>query len=312
LQRLQRKLLNMGIIREEDVGEANGHDAREMLLQAADGREAFLRLICQPRESVLPLLKEEYGKQAEGSKKLAIAKALCWFGETMGVLEVIQHLRQLDLEERSAKLDPEPKPIGGLAKVKRGGHSQKDFDPSNTNQGQLYWDINGLITLLGMAGDGEATGVLCEMAERIDAGGPPYDHVRLHWRRVPHYDRIVCLCSSLERLAANNPAGISTAAHALETLIGKPHLGGFAAKPGPDAGGYYASAYLELVIARTMARCGSKQGLRVLTDYVDDVQAILARYAHTSLQEITGWTAEQSSAAWKRRIVGQWAQATQN
>ncbi|MCC2686666.1 MAG: hypothetical protein K0R75_3565, partial [Paenibacillaceae bacterium] len=136
--------------------------------------------------------------------------------------------------------------------------------------------------------------------------------VRLHWRRVPHYDRIVCLCTSLERLAADNPLGIPAAARALESMIGKPHLGGFVATTGPDAGGNYASAYLELLIARTMARCGSIRGLHVLADYVDDVQAMLARYAYGSLREITGLSLERNCAAWKRWIDGQQGQSAQS
>jgi hypothetical protein len=116
----------------------------------------------------------------------------------------------------------------------------------------------------------------------------------------------------LERLAGKHPAGIPEAAHALEAMIGKPHLGGFVATTGPDAGGNYAAAYLELLIARTMARCGSVHGLRVLADYVDDVQAMLARYAYDTLREITGRSLERSSAAWKLWIDGQRAQAAQS
>jgi hypothetical protein len=143
----------------------------------------------------------------------------------------------------------------------------------------------------------QAIDLLCDIARQTDSGGEPHRHPRLHWRRVPNYDRIVCLCECLERLAQPK------AAQPLEAMVQKPYLGGFAAAGRYDGDQAFASAYLEIIIARTLAVCGSQEGLRILIRYLADRQAVLARQAHSELMRITGAALEPDPSQWNRWIA---------
>ncbi len=57
-------------------------------------------------------------------------------------------------------------------------------------------------------------------------------------------------------------------------------------------------AYLELVIGRCLARCGSPSGYVLLIDYLADVRAIHAEHAHTELIHITGEDFGKDQAKW--------------
>ncbi len=57
-------------------------------------------------------------------------------------------------------------------------------------------------------------------------------------------------------------------------------------------------AYLEIVIARALARCGSPEGFVVLINYLNDSRALLAEHAHTELKSITGEQYGKSVADW--------------
>ncbi len=64
-------------------------------------------------------------------------------------------------------------------------------------------------------------------------------------------------------------------------------------------------AYLELLIARAMARCGSMQGAAILVNYLDDVRALLAAHAHSELLAISGQRLGRDSAAWAQWLEEQ-------
>ena len=59
-------------------------------------------------------------------------------------------------------------------------------------------------------------------------------------------------------------------------------------------------AFLELLICRAMARCGSPDGLIHLINYLNDVRAPLAEHAHTELIAITGKDFGKNMNAWSQ------------
>jgi len=65
-------------------------------------------------------------------------------------------------------------------------------------------------------------------------------------------------------------------------------------------------ALLELVLARALAYSGSTIGLNVLIDYLDDASAVLAGFAHLTLERVTGKDFGKSSSEWKN-----WLQANE-
>jgi hypothetical protein len=60
-------------------------------------------------------------------------------------------------------------------------------------------------------------------------------------------------------------------------------------------------AYLEVLIGRALARCGSPEGFLILINYLDDVRTLLAEHAHSELVTIAGEDLGKNVAAW-----GQW------
>lgn len=275
--RLQKLLLREQIIRPEDL-EVSPRPAGGLLdsvLRLENEAERLLQFICLPSEQIVPLLQASYGKPEYEPHRLTLAMALCWFGEAAGADDLLSALQTLYRQERNEAALPDKSPAGGFVDLPN-----------------LYWQINRLIILLGMARSRAGVDLLCEIATQTDSGGSPYEHPRLHWRRVPNYDRIVSLCVSLAAL------GDRKAAPALEAMVAKPHLHGFVAKEKLDGDRLYASAYLELVLASAMAACGSRKGLRILIDYLDDRQAVLSRYAHAELKRIAGLDLAPDSGIW--------------
>ena len=57
-------------------------------------------------------------------------------------------------------------------------------------------------------------------------------------------------------------------------------------------------AYLELLTARCLARCGSPDGYISLIDYLQDARAMHAEHAHTELINITGKDFGKNQARW--------------
>ncbi len=61
-------------------------------------------------------------------------------------------------------------------------------------------------------------------------------------------------------------------------------------------------AYLELVIGRALARCGSVNGFIILASYLNDNRALLAEHAHTELVAITGEDHGKDVREWSQWI----------
>jgi len=62
-------------------------------------------------------------------------------------------------------------------------------------------------------------------------------------------------------------------------------------------------ALLELMLARALAYSGSTIGLNVLIDYLDDARAVLAGFAHLTLERVTGKDFGKSSSEWKKYVA---------
>ena len=55
---------------------------------------------------------------------------------------------------------------------------------------------------------------------------------------------------------------------------------------------------LELIIARALARGGDIDGLNILIEYLDDMRAVLAEFAHTALIRITNQDFGKNKLEW--------------
>ncbi|MBD3265503.1 FAD-dependent oxidoreductase, partial [bacterium] len=282
INKLQKHLLTMKIIKQDDLPSPKHEtvDLDPLMQSLKKGEEqSLLPALCAAKKEILPRLETAYTQAAESEKPL-LAMALAWHGSATGVDTLIQQLTVLKEKPQGSELDGAKRPRGGYV-----------GEPST------YWRVNQLIVLLGRIKAKRAIGLISEITKNTDAGGPPQSHARLHWRRVPSYDRIISLCHCLERIP--DPQ----AAPPLEALLNKPHIGGHVAREGLTGNQNYSSAYLELVIARTLAHCGGKTGLKTLAAYVEDIRSTLSDHALEVLQTITGRQIGKNSEAWKNALL---------
>ncbi len=255
INKLQKHLLEKGIIRQEDIGspDTGAPSAQSLVESLVKGDDkALLLSFCLDKNVMLPLLEEAYASKA--SDKLLVAMALARFGSNTGVDILLQELNALKDKPQHSEIDSSKRPYGGIV-----------------GETSVYWRVNQLIVLLGLSGDKRALDTLCDIVNQTEAGGPQQANPRLHWRRIPNYDRIISLCFSLDLLADKK------CIPALEALSAKPFIGGYTAKKGIDGEQKFSSAYLELVIGRTLAKCGGSK--EILDNYAGDIRSVLADHA---------------------------------
>jgi NADPH-dependent 2,4-dienoyl-CoA reductase/sulfur reductase-like enzyme len=241
------------------------------------GSEADLyAVLLQPPER-LRRIADAALRDADPARRLHGAMALAWLGNPSGVSLLMETLDSLKNQPQASDWDRSGRPTGGYVDT-----------PS------VYWRVNQLIVLLGLANDQRALPLLCQLAADTDAGGRENEHVRLHWRRIPNGDRIVCLCTALEHLADTTAAIPS-----LEALLSRPGVGGHVGPPAEHADDNFPSAHLEVIVARALARCGGLAGYRVLAAYLDDPRRLLAGHAHSELCELAGYDHGLRTADWE-------------
>ncbi len=224
---------------------------------------------------MLPVIRRHFNGDDAGHRLLA-AKVLAWFRRGDGVPLLLNELARLRDEPQGCVWDEAGRPVGGFV-----------------GEPDTYWQVNQLIVLLGLTGDPRAVEPLAALAAETDAGGPVNEHNRLHWRRIPMYDRIVSLCFAFDFLADTR------AIPALTTLLKRPGIAGFHAEDPLSADDQYPTAELEITIARTLARCGGREGALTLAAYLDDPRAVLADHAREELVAITGQSPANDRQAWE-------------
>ena len=150
-------------------------------------------------------------------------------------------------------------------------------------------EISFLIHSLGRLGEVRVIPHLTEVARRV----------RMNPRRSDMmFQYVFSVCAAAERLGA--PA----CEEALTILADKPGIRGGALPRRTDprktasrkADRY---AYLELCVARALARCGSRRGYETLLAYLHDTRAFLARSAHDELAALAGRDLGYDADAWR-------------
>ena len=228
-----------------------------------------------------PLLREALDQAQQPERRILLAQALALLQDASG-LPVLA----AELERQLAESGPErlPTRAGNVRYAVR-------YAP---DQGAMPAAAR-LLYSLGMPADRRALPVFRQVAERVAAAAP--EDFQNGMLGLFYY--VDALCSGLERLGA--PEGIPL----LEKIHSSP-LFCEQSTPHGDLPNFQADfllerrAYLELVIARALARCASPRGLRVLIEYLDDARALLAEHAHAELKAITGEDFGKDPAAWSR------------
>ena len=274
IAKIQPELIKIGIIPLKKPSKEI--DILSVTKRLCDGDwNALFDVLCCKQEDILQTLQNIW---ETSNNKLYLAMALAWFGDDRGVSVIISNLKRLHelefngefcFDDRHHDLNryryPNERPACGIQ-----------------DEPEEYWIINQMITVLGLSGNMDAIDLLIDITTSTVPENPNKKRVRMDCRRTYNYDRILCLCFALERLACKR------AAPALEALLSREYTKGYMESINYSANFQMVNAYLEVVIARTLARCGGIKGALILADYLQDVQAMLSNHAYDELREITG------------------------
>lgn len=231
-------------------------------------------MVCTAGRDIVPMLREELARP-DSRRRLMVSRALAWYGDkaaTSVLLEEIAgHLRAEVLPMRDSNIR----------------HTQASPD-----QGAMP-DLAYLLHTIAMVKDERAIPVLEEIVAKID---PTLE--RFHDNRSGIFHYVDSVCEIAE--------GIGSAAclPALQRLHSIPLFHGHVCTNlvQPD---FFEErlAYLEITVARALARCGCGLGLNVLVDYLSDCRHTLVRYAHHELVDITGQTFGEDVDAWRTHVA---------
>jgi hypothetical protein len=226
--------------------------------------------------------------------RLLVAKAMAWFGESLGNDRISAELEELFRREQQ-----EGYPEGYIEVYDSIRGREK-----NVLEG-LFWRINQNIALLGTAGNPENTGAIRQILERTGSGGKmvfwkdnDYYNGRIDLRLIPFFNRIYNLCFYAERVPHRDLIA------GFEALLKDENIGGYV------TGEYHRTRWrvyggeLELYIAAALARCGSEKGCRLLADYLRDIHSNFRDYALAELRERIGKDLPPEPGRWRKEFNG--------
>lgn len=290
---LQEKLICMGYLSErilENRCEKLLIDYKK-IIDNLDGNEPFewlemdmtkkakeispIILICTAsKEEVLSLLEESYSS-SEGKKRLLLARLLLWHGSDKGLDDVIDEIKSMwnttsSLPKREA----------------------------STKFCQLYPDHGVmaeptyLINSLSRVGNKKIMIVFKELVERIVKADRDYKDNRLCM-----FNYVEATAYAAERLVF--PEFIPL----LRELLSLPEFNNCIQKEGiqVDLIGE-RMIYLSLALCRALARCGEKDGLLKLADFVEDNRSLISRSAQDELITLLGVDFGRNKIMWKEYI----------
>lgn len=254
-------------------------------------REYLYECVRIPEEHAIPVLTEAFRKTNVDEGKLLIAKALAWFGQSLGNELIDEELKALFDEEQTT------------------GYSEGYVENYDFIRGReknelvgTFWKINQNIALLALAGNPQFNATISQILNKTSAGGKmverenDYYNGRIDLRIIPFYNRILNLCFYIERLP--DPAFIT----GFEKLLKDENIRGYKTEDYTESRWKFYGGDLELFVASALARCGSKKGYDLLIEYLDDVNYGFKKFAHSELVELTGSEYDFSSERWKTHV----------
>ncbi len=244
------------------------------------GKEEFLYECCKlPQERVLPVLEQKFDTISADEGKLLVAKALAWFGSTLGNNLIEDELKTLFQQELNTGYP--------------GGYIE-NYDyirgrGKNVLEG-LFWRINQNIGLLAMSGGNTFFGTIRNILQHTSSGGKmiewsgdrgSYFNSRIDLRIIPYYNRILNLCFFAERKPH------ADFIEGFENLLRDKNIKGYITDDYNQTRWNVYGGFLELSIAAALARCGSRKGCELLVSYMDDVHYNFRTFALNELTELT-------------------------
>ncbi|MBN2215793.1 MAG: FAD-dependent oxidoreductase, partial [Pirellulales bacterium] len=234
--------------------------SRDQLEKAIEGAAsldygAVAVVLAADRGEALPMLREAH-QRATGEAKIHYAKILGVLGDPAGIATLVEIIRDAPWD------------------------AGQNIEPFG-NVGGSYTRMDLLVIALGMTRDPAAAAPLIEKLKQLNPDSP-YSHHR-------------AIAVALESL------GDRSAAKPLAELLRRPGMTGHAittiaqanrafGNGNPRSNAHLNERLRELVLARTLYRCGDRQGLGegILRQYREDLGGHFARYADETLQKPPG------------------------
>jgi len=166
-----------------------------------------------------------------------------------------------------------------------------------------YTFVNRLLVMAGRSGSRTVLGPLARLVAETPAVGQPvplpmpYDRERKDIVAEPFYSRLRNVAFAVERQAD------ASLVPAMETLLGREGMTGYAVPLGTMDSPRYMLAHLELWLARAATRCGSHLGAGILIRYLSDTHVFFRRHARQELSLIAG-ADHGTPAAWQHWLDG--------
>jgi flavin-dependent dehydrogenase len=234
-----------------------------------DGTIPLVEICCVgPR--AIPLLEAAL-EQSDGQRKVLLAQALALVGSAAGVPVLIDAVTPY---------------LQGDCLPPRVAHIRyTQLPPDHGAMPEAAY----LLYSLSMVPDARALPVWRRVIDLLAATKPEDFYEEM--QGVFYYVDVVC--AAAERLASAQMIPPLKKLHNYPLFHGLMSYGGFQ----PDFIQERLS-YLEVVIGRALARCGSADGFIVLISYLSDNRALLAEHAHSELTAITGADFGKNARAW--------------
>jgi flavin-dependent dehydrogenase len=230
--------------------------------------------LCTAGPRVIPILEEALEMEANSRKKLMLAQLLAMTGSNKGVPVLVEALQEMFSQDK----------LPSRSFIVRQVDS---FAPD-----QAAMPAAGYILFsLGMARDPRALPVWQRVVDLL-ATATEED---ITSQRKGVFSYVDAVCVGAEQLGDPAAIPILEKLHSYPLFKNKKLLSGFQAD-------YLLErhSYLEVVIGRALASCGSPEGVIVLIDYLRDVRALLAEQAHSELIRISGQDLGKDISAWSR------------
>lgn len=242
-------------------------------------RIPFVEVCTSPPENAVPVLERKL-QATTGNRRLRIAQALAMLGHESAATVLSEEIHN------QLKDDSLP-PLTASIKHYTGGG-----DAAPPGQGGMPLCAN-LVYAIGMTRSPLTIPVLQRVADAMQVNDP--DDFYSKEQALFFYIDAVCYSAGL----VGDPACVP----ALKKIHSIPWLSHQSLKSGVEEDYILERrAMLELILGRAMARCGSTDGLQILIDYLDDMRAILAECAHTTLSRITNQDFGKDKSAWKQWV----------
>jgi hypothetical protein len=236
----------------------------------------FVELCCAGPAAV-PIIEQALETVKNRAVRRQLARALALMGASSAVPVLIEEIEQ-DLQQES---------LPGLEGIVR--HAQPEAPDQAAMPETAY-----LLNALALSADMRSIPVWEKVVSKLE--GVSLKDIFATQSGIFSY--VMSVCDGAERL------GKTEAIPLLEQLAANSALNGHLLKtndyPESDFADYLLerAAYLEIAIARALARCASPNGLLTLIHYLADVRTLYRRHAHQELVCIAGKDLGVEPTAW--------------